>query len=161
MVKSKLKKALEELVIVSKRGKVNNVKSLKQVYEKWLDKLWKLLIHVRDEGCQWCKKIEGKMDAHHIFHKGKNVRWNPDNGMKLCYYCHHWRLRKEPETLLSLIVAKIGMEKFNKLNKESKSSATNIELKYKKIEEQLLSKLKELNITAPKRPKHLSKLDNC
>jgi hypothetical protein len=52
---------------------------------------WRYLVRKNAKGkCQYCKKENGKLEAHHI----KSVRWHPeltmelDNGVALCHECH-------------------------------------------------------------------------
>ena len=60
-------------------------------WAKRADRLWGELIHLRDrEQCQFCGKVGGKKDAHHILPRTFHAtRWEPDNGILLCWpKCH-------------------------------------------------------------------------
>ena len=55
-------------------------------YYWWRDKVLK-----RDKyTCQDCKESDGFLDVHHInsFAKDVNGRFDPDNGVTLCLFCH-------------------------------------------------------------------------
>lgn len=58
-------------------------------WAKRADRLWGELIHLRDRYCQFCGKVDGKLDAHHIVIRTKHsTRWSPANGILLCFRCH-------------------------------------------------------------------------
>jgi hypothetical protein len=53
-----------------------------------LDKLWGQAIHARGNKCELCGR-EGRLEAHHIFTRSRlTTRWDLDNGILLCSYCH-------------------------------------------------------------------------
>ena len=129
-----------------------------KAYSKWLDRLWGLIIHSRDIGCQWCRKNDGsKLDAHHIFSRtNKSTRWDTLNGLLLCFYCHNFRIGKDHEGLRSRIIVKLGHREYMKLYKRSQVFATNID--YQRWEQLLLKELDSLKVTVPKRPRNLPEL---
>lgn len=95
------------------------------------------------------------MDAHHIFSReSRGTRWNPDNGIILCYYCHNWRLKKDFESFRAVAILKIGLEKYIELYRLFLAPAKYIN--YMDIEDLLIKELKRLKVTIPDRPKRLS-----
>ena len=63
----------------------------KKTAKKKLDKLWSECVRAKFKRCQWCGKKEGKLDAHHIITKSRSGyvgRWNLQNSILLCFYCH-------------------------------------------------------------------------
>jgi hypothetical protein len=125
-----------------------------KAWDKYLMQLWGLVIHNRDKVCQWCGKVEGKLDAHHIFGRiSRNVRWDKDNGILLCYYCHNWRLRKDSESFRGIAILKVGEKKYLELYRLFLTPAKYID--YQSIEDLLIKELKKLKVTIPKKPKQL------
>jgi len=56
--------------------------------EKKLDGLWFRAVAKRANGnCEICC-TPTEHPAHHIFGRGKSVRWELDNGILLCFNCH-------------------------------------------------------------------------
>jgi hypothetical protein len=131
----------------------------KKSFVKWLDRLWGMVIHNRDVGCQWCRKNDGsKLDAHHIFSRtNRSTRWDTKNGILLCYYCHNFRIGKDHEGLRSRVIVKLGYKEYKKLYKRSQELATAIDYEY--WEKLLLKELESLRVAIPKRPKNLPKLE--
>jgi hypothetical protein len=129
-----------------------------KLYEKWLDLLWGMLIHNRDnETCQWCgkHKNEIKIDAHHIFGRiAKATRWNSSNGILLCYLCHNWRLKKDFEGFRGIATLKVGLDKYLELYRLFLTPAKYINYMY--IEDSLIKELERLKVTIPKKPRALS-----
>lgn len=89
-----------------------------------LDKLWSLAVRTRDrfqcrkEGCP----ANGRRNSQggHIWGRShKAVRWDPDNGITMCYYHHiHWSHR-EPVEFTEWVVKQIGKDKFEALKKKA------------------------------------------
>lgn len=68
-------------------------------WSKRADRLWGELIHLRDKRCQFCGKGDGKLDAHHICVRTfKATRWEPDNGILVCFRCHQDVAHGDPFT---------------------------------------------------------------
>ncbi len=58
--------------------------------KRQLDKLWSAYIKQRDGFCQFCFRVEGMMNAHHLFSRRHTAtRWEPNNGVLVCYTCHN------------------------------------------------------------------------
>jgi len=55
-----------------------------------LTKLWSKTVRERDGCCQWCYSRTRQLHAHHVVTKiyGNALRYNLENGMTLCSYCH-------------------------------------------------------------------------
>lgn len=141
--------------------KTRKVKTLKQTWVRWLDLLWGLCVHSKNNRCAYCGKSvnESKLDAHHIFHRGLSIRFDPKTGILLCYYCHHWRLMKDPEGMRQCFVKYVGGEKkYLKLYEKSKIVITDVDMVsfFKKYEKILLNELKILKVSLPQKPKRLS-----
>jgi len=136
------------------------MKKIDKAWDKWLMKLWGLCIHNRDKGCQWCGKADGtgKMDAHHYFHRrAKGTRWDKNNGIKLCFYCHNYRILQDPESLRTILILKIGLKSFTELYEKFKNPVKYIN--YEDIELNLTEELKKLKVAIPSRPKKLEPKD--
>ena len=69
-------------------------KSPKQKLTEENDKIWSLLVRIRDMfTCQLCGKSSKHVEAAHVFGRSnKNTRWNTRNGIAVCYYCHRFKL---------------------------------------------------------------------
>ena len=63
---------------------------------KICDRLWKEAIKKRAGGqCEWCMSRQ-VLQGHHIFSRTYwSVRFDLENGVCLCRYCHIFRLKKE------------------------------------------------------------------
>lgn len=75
-----------------------------KVWVEYLDKLWRMAIHLSSDDCCWTPcpskkpKEEKVYNAHHCFtRKRMSTRWDVDNGFRLCYYCHEVRLKEDAE----------------------------------------------------------------
>lgn len=68
-------------------------KTPKQKLEDKCLGMWSGIIHKKyNNTCQMCGKRGVEIDAHHIIPKGvrKDYKYDTDNGILLCYYCHHY-----------------------------------------------------------------------
>ena len=72
-----------------------NKAALKKRLEKELDELWKQIVHLNWKNkCAWpgCEVAQPpkQLYCHHYFHKvqGNRARWEPKNGILLCYGHH-------------------------------------------------------------------------
>lgn len=135
--------------------KTRKIKTLRQIYIKWLDLLWGIIIHNRDkETCQWCERSYGKIDAHHIHGRGLFVRWDTRNGILLCYRCHQHRIHTDHEGLRKVCVKKIGQRVYDQLYFLSHKPCGNVDFEHE--EKLLLDEMKDLHITPPSKPKRLT-----
>lgn len=68
-----------------------------QKMDRDLLKLWAEVVKTRDGKCLKCGATED-LHAHHLIsRRKKNVRYEPDNGITLCYRCHfYWWHSKDP-----------------------------------------------------------------
>jgi hypothetical protein len=62
---------------------------------KKADTLFSLLIRKRGK-CEHCGKTDHLQCAHVITRSNRNLRWNEDNALCLCNYCHIFWNHKEP-----------------------------------------------------------------
>lgn len=62
----------------------------KKSYKKKLDSLWSEIVRGRDKVCMTCGKTETLQAHHAIVRKGQSnsTRWDLENGVTMCYYCH-------------------------------------------------------------------------
>jgi 5-methylcytosine-specific restriction endonuclease McrA len=105
-------------------NEMNKQKIIKKL-QKDCTKLWAEQIHARDGICQLCGKqrSQGKLDAHHIFSKAghQNVRYDLDNGILLCFYCHRVKTHQQGGQDLGLwLVCKHGQEWYDNLRSKAK-----------------------------------------
>jgi hypothetical protein len=58
------------------------------------DKLWSLAVRNRDNyTCRMCGTQTKNAEAHHIIGRDNKVlRWDIDNGISLCFYCHRYKI---------------------------------------------------------------------
>lgn len=86
------------------------------------DKLWSLCVRTRDDfTCQKCGKKEKHTQGAHIFSRNHfQTRWDPANGITMCYYCHIMWSHREPIEFTQWIMEKLGRSKFRSLEEKSK-----------------------------------------
>lgn len=71
------------------RGGITNENKKERQSDEY--KNWRTSVFVRDDyTCQHCKKLGGVLHSHHIksFSKYKDLRFNVNNGLTLCFNCH-------------------------------------------------------------------------
>lgn len=96
-------------------------RSVKSV-SKSLDSLWSKIVRKRDPKC--CKCGKPTTEAHHIFgRRAMATRWELDNGLGLCAYCHKFDkfgFEQDPYNLdnVTVITKKIGEERFGELRRQ-------------------------------------------
>jgi hypothetical protein len=58
------------------------------------DDLWSLIVRNRDNyTCRMCGTKTKSGEAHHIIGRdNKALRWDIDNGITLCFYCHRYKI---------------------------------------------------------------------
>jgi hypothetical protein len=89
--------------------------------EKKLDKKCSEIIRKRDPICRKCKKTKSTQCAH-IFNRGnKATRWDLDNMIGLCYYCHIFWAHRCPVEFAEWVKKEIGATKYNKIKKKSET----------------------------------------
>lgn len=101
----------------------------RKTYKRRLDELWSRAVRLRDKyTCQKCGRTHKQVQAAHIFSRNrKSVRWDIDNGITLCYYCHiHWAHR-EPLEFAEWIKERLGEEKYEKLKRRAYEIAYDID----------------------------------
>lgn len=95
--RKKLKKCYSSLKTTSITSRLCRKKILNE-----LDKLWSLYVRHRDNKCMLCGGYVGqpeKLQAHHwIIPRGKSLkyRFDPRNGIALCYGCHIHQVHTNP-----------------------------------------------------------------
>jgi hypothetical protein len=63
----------------------------KSTWYKKCDKLFSIFIHIRDERCVKCGRLEGKFDNSHVISRTyKRLRYDPRNANVMCFTCHRW-----------------------------------------------------------------------
>lgn len=92
-----------------------------------LDKLWRdRVISIYGKRCNICLRAHN-IDAHHIYGRGKSVRWRLDNGICLCRECHQ-NAHKNVKMFRKLY----GTETLEKLSRQFAK-----DIDYKEIENKL------------------------
>jgi len=80
------------------------------------------------------------VQASHIFSRNKlSVRWDIDNGITLCHYCHIYWAHRNPVEFVEWIREKIGEERYLRL-KEKAYSIGDVDVE--KVEEKLKEMIK-------------------
>ena len=120
--------------VKTKKGSKRN--KYKAIIKK-LDTLWSKAVRLRDNfTCQRCGRQHKHVQAAHIFSRNnKSVRWDIDNGITLCHYCHIYWAHREPVEFTKWVIDRLGEEKFNELEKKANQIAYNLD--YEEIEENL------------------------
>ena len=108
--------------------------------KKELDILWSRRIRERDHICRKCKKAPASQAAH-IFGRGNlTTRWDPCNGLGMCYYCHIIWAHREPVEFTLWVKDEIGGLIFENLRRKSMEiyDSSNLRADYPKIKEELM-----------------------
>ncbi len=89
--------------------------------KKKLDTIFSLKVRARDGfRCQKCGKVEKHNHCAHIFSRNNlSVRYEMNNAICLCYYCHLMYAHREPVEFVLWVKNKIGEKLFEKLRKQS------------------------------------------
>jgi hypothetical protein len=68
--------------------------ALKKQLIKENDWMWSLMVRIRDGfTCKMCGKKTDRAQASHIVGRSNwAVRWDINNGVTLCFYCHRYRI---------------------------------------------------------------------
>ncbi|NLH62077.1 MAG: hypothetical protein GX452_11805 [Ignavibacteriales bacterium] len=101
------------------------MKTEKQKLIKENDKIWSLLVRIRDNfKCQICGKYSKHTEAMHIFGCGwKATRWDTRNGLTGCYYCHRFKMhggRLSEEEKKQLLIKIISQDLYDELYRKSR-----------------------------------------
>jgi hypothetical protein len=130
-------KAKQDLMTLS-----DHLKLTQQVFNKW--------INLRDKGlpCISCAKpITGRVNASHFWNANNhyNVRFNEDNVHSSCITCNQFLSGNLLEYRTRLI-SKIGIERFNNLEAESKQTRKFTKDELKEIINIYKKKIKQLEL---------------
>ena len=106
---------------------------------KKCDELWGLAVRGRDkETCQSCWRPGN--NPHHIFgRRYHSVRHDLQNGITLCWACHHHKAHGDPKLFRDFIIKRMGQKAFNQL-KVRTYAITKIDYNMRKIELELYLK---------------------
>ena len=95
---------------------------------KSLDVLWSHVVKERDgEYCRHCRKNKGTAAHHIISRRHRSTRWDPDNGVHLCFYCHIRIAHEDAPYFVDWIVREIGADAFEKLKRRAATPAIRID----------------------------------
>jgi len=89
----------------------------KKSWIKYLDKMVSQYILKKHKTCQYCKRRPAR-HSHHIFsRRHMNTRFETDNLIALCGYCHLWIAHQDPELFRDFLIKKWfeSEEKYNSL----------------------------------------------
>lgn len=91
--------------------------------KKELDRLASQQARQRDSYiCKRCGVVHKAVHAAHIFSRSNlATRWDLENIITLCYFCHIMWSHRQPLEFAEWIKEKIGVKKYNKLRKKSQS----------------------------------------
>lgn len=88
-----------------------------------LDSLFSRVIRLRAKNqCQRCKKYKEfeQLQAAHCWGRRKqSVRYDLDNALGLCFYCHRQIDSEDPDAKKELFVKYLGEEGYKKLNQRA------------------------------------------
>lgn len=107
--------------------------------KKQLDVLWSRWIRERDRICRKCKKADSSQAAH-IFGRGNlSTRWDIQNGLGMCYYCHIFWAHREPVEFTLWVQGEIGRGMFEDLRRKSRKiyDHSNLKTDYERIKKEL------------------------
>lgn len=113
--------------------------------KKKIDKLWSKAVRERDNyTCRKCGKYHKQTQAAHIFGRSRmSTRYDMDNGITLCYYCHiHWAHRNIFD-FADWVEEQLGEEKFKTLRTKSEKIKQYTIAELEKVGKQLKAKAEE------------------
>ncbi len=86
-----------------------------QVDSAVADKLWSEYILTRDKRtCRACGRPGN--NPHHIFsRRNRGIRWEPDNGICLCWACHRHKAHENSLVFAEWVKKEIGAEVYDGL----------------------------------------------
>lgn len=106
---------------------------------KIADKLFSELIHKRGK-CEYCGATTSLQTAHIVPRTNKNLRWNTDNAVLLCYRHHiHWA-HKNPLEFVDWVKTYMPIQYLflmREKNKTNNSVSQTIEFTIKELKEKL------------------------
>lgn len=114
--------------IKKEKGEKKPIKKKKKSERKKLTDdcfaLWSKIISLNWKGkCAMCGKSGNQ--AHHFFGRKAypSVKFDPDNGVLLCFYCHFGRVHQQGdvEPVREALIKKIGTERFERLKSRAYS----------------------------------------
>jgi len=115
--------------------------------KKKIDILWSKKIRARDKVCRKCKHAPASQAAH-IFGRGNlSTRWDEENGLGMCYYCHIIWAHREPVEFTLWVKTEIGEDNFESLRRRAREiyDPSNLQKDCERLEKSLKVELKELN----------------
>lgn len=95
---------------------------------KRLDALWREVVRERDGAvCVHCHR-RAATAVHHIFSRRHNsTRWDPINGVHLCFYCHIRVAHEDPEVFRDFVVPHLGQRVYDALKMRALSPALSVD----------------------------------
>jgi len=85
---------------------------------KLLDVEWARIVK-RDGKCRRCEKTSNLHAAHIFSRRSMSTRWDLDNGLPLCYFCHLRWGHQEPIKFYEFCRKQLGEEKLEELGKRN------------------------------------------
>lgn len=98
--------------------------------QKECDRLFSLFIRHRDKRCRRCRKVSDikKLQCHHLIGRVyRKIRFDPRNGVALCYGCHKF-LTHRPLENEEFILATIGGETYEELRSIARNTTQKADL---------------------------------
>lgn len=88
-----------------------------------LDQAFSEKVRKRDGSCRYCGK-SSTVYCHHIFSRRHlGTRWDPENGVALCIYCHRYIAHGDPEKFRDWVLSWMPEQKFTALKIKAYSPA--------------------------------------
>lgn len=84
-----------------------------------LDNLTREIAKRRYPDCVFCHR-ETTDTAHIISRKAHSVRWNPDNIVRACHWCHIEWGHRHPRDFMNWARDFLGEERFDRLNRSAR-----------------------------------------
>ena len=93
------------------------------------DRLFSLYVRQRDGKCRRCHKSDRTLQCHHLISRTyRKVRFEPDNGVALCFGCHKY-LTHRPLDNDDFAVAMIGEQRWAELKVIARDTTYKVDLK--------------------------------
>jgi hypothetical protein len=109
--------------------------------KKELDVLFSKYIRARDPICVKCLRGQPTQCAH-IFGRGKiSTRWDENNALGLCFYCHLYWAHREPVEFTLWVQERMGAKQFAALKKKANTpyDSSNLRTDAEKLKQSLTS----------------------